>query len=315
MANVPKSLRLGRVMLIVRMVATLVVIAPQWAAATGSHPVLELETGGHMATVRELIITPDSKFLISGGDDKTIRIIDLANGQTVRILRGASGEGDHGKILAMALSPDGETLAVGGQLRRAGSGAEPIRLLDLATGAVKTLLEGHKDQVLSLAFSADGATLLSGSVDDTAILWSLADSRPMLRLTGHGGDVNAAAFTREGARIVTGTGSVIESGVIVVRDGLIEAVGGDGLEIPFDAQVIDGKGLVAYPGFVDAGNDAGIDAELEKKRKENPPGGYADAAKDVVPDMPRENRRGVFADVESLTRDRPRPGPRDGRAP
>jgi len=107
-------------------------------------------------------------------------------------------------------------------------------------------------------------------------------------------------YALKGARVVTGAGSPIEKGVVVVRDGLVQAVGAEGsVEIPFDATVIDGSGLVVYPGFVDAGTDAGVDAELEKKRKENAPGGAADAVRDVIPEMPRDNRHGIFADVEA----------------
>ena len=39
---------------------------------------------------------------------------------------------------------------------------------------------------------------------------------------------------------------------MVVRDGVIVAVGPvDRVEVPFDAEVIEGKGMVVYPGFID----------------------------------------------------------------
>src|ERR1044072_948842 len=59
------------------------------------------------------------------------------------------------------------------------------------------------------------------------------------------------------ARIVTGTGSVIEKGTIVVRDGLIAQVG-ESVTPPADARVIDGSGLTIYPGFFDANSNIGI---------------------------------------------------------
>jgi len=52
------------------------------------------------------------------------------------------------------------------------------------------------------------------------------------------------------ARIVTLTGPPIEKGNIVIRDGLIEAVGA-AIPIPKDAEVIDGTKLTVYPGFMD----------------------------------------------------------------
>lgn len=77
--------------------------------------------------------------------------------------------------------------------------------------------------------------------------------------------INAAAlaqirtdtFAITGARIVTVSGAPIERGIIVVRNGLIEAVGADA-KIPPDARMIDGAGLTVYPGFFDAYTNLGL---------------------------------------------------------
>jgi hypothetical protein len=53
------------------------------------------------------------------------------------------------------------------------------------------------------------------------------------------------------AKIVTVSGPVIAKGTVVVRNGLIEAVG-DNVQAPADALVIDGEGLTVYPGLIDA---------------------------------------------------------------
>ncbi len=52
-------------------------------------------------------------------------------------------------------------------------------------------------------------------------------------------------------RIVTQAGPPIEKGTVVIRDGLIEAVGSD-VPVPADAEVIDGSALTVYPGLIDA---------------------------------------------------------------
>lgn len=59
------------------------------------------------------------------------------------------------------------------------------------------------------------------------------------------------------ARIVTVSGGTIERGTVVVRDGLIEAVGAD-VKTPADAKVFDGSGMTVYPGFFDAHTNLGI---------------------------------------------------------
>ncbi len=62
-----------------------------------------------------------------------------------------------------------------------------------------------------------------------------------------------------GARVVTGPGQVLEGGTVVVRDGIITAVGRN-LSAPAGARVWDLKGLTIYPGFIDAHADLGMDA-------------------------------------------------------
>ena len=59
------------------------------------------------------------------------------------------------------------------------------------------------------------------------------------------------------ARIVTVSGSEIENGTIVIRNGKIEAVGAN-VSVPAGAQQIDARGLVVYPGMIDAGTSLGL---------------------------------------------------------
>ena len=54
-----------------------------------------------------------------------------------------------------------------------------------------------------------------------------------------------------GARIVTAPGQVIEHGTVVMRDGVITAVGA-GITVPADARVWEGDSLTVYPGLIDA---------------------------------------------------------------
>lgn len=69
----------------------------------------------------------------------------------------------------------------------------------------------------------------------------------------------ATPYAIRGAKIVPVVGAEIASGNIVLRNGLIEAVGASAA-IPDDAITIDGAGLIVYPGLIDMGNAAAIDA-------------------------------------------------------
>ena len=64
------------------------------------------------------------------------------------------------------------------------------------------------------------------------------------------GQPQPTAMAIRNAKIVTVSGPVIAKGTVVVRNGLIEAVG-DNVQVPADALVIDGEGLTVYPGLVD----------------------------------------------------------------
>jgi imidazolonepropionase-like amidohydrolase len=65
-------------------------------------------------------------------------------------------------------------------------------------------------------------------------------------------------YAIRGARIVTAAGAPIASGTLVIRNGIIEAVGAD-VQPPADAMVIDGAGMTVYPGLIDMGTAVGID--------------------------------------------------------
>ncbi len=99
-----------------------------------------------------------------------------------------------------------------------------------------------------------------------------------------------------GARIVTAAGAPIASGTIVLRGGLVEAVGAD-VAVPSDARVIDGAGLTVYPGLIDMGTTAGIELpraqapelrtseEAERWKRENILRPQLEAAEYVRPDV------------------------------
>ena len=66
-----------------------------------------------------------------------------------------------------------------------------------------------------------------------------------------------------GARIVPVTGDPIDGGTIVIDAGKIVAVGGPGLEVPADAEVVDAAGKWVLPGFIDAHTHLGVHEEAE----------------------------------------------------
>ncbi|MBP3955600.1 amidohydrolase family protein [Gemmata sp. G18] len=103
-------------------------------------------------------------------------------------------------------------------------------------------------------------------------------------------DLQPTAYAIRDTRVVTEAGTVLPKATVVIRDGLIAAVGPD-VAVPPDALVTEGKGLTVYPGFIDAGSTRGYDAALRRSLG-GPPAAEDTAADPLVATKP-DNRKGV----------------------
>ena len=124
----------------------------------------------------------------------------------------------------------------------------------------------------------------------TATRSAPADGRPGYR---------PAAYAIRGAKVVAwpGQGGTIEGGTVVVRDGVIEAVGpADKVAVPFDAEVLDGKGLVVYPGFLDAYTTLGTPSGAA--RSQTGPGRPASVSDYPLPRTPTDDRHGLTPEFQ-----------------
>ena len=132
-----------------------------WDPASGKERFLAF--AGHQARVAAVAITPDGKLTASSGED--IRLWETATGKPVRRLAAPA--------VALAISPDGKTLA--------SAGGRTLRLWDLETGK-----EIHKAQgprlLRAVAFSPDGKLLASGDEQATIRLWDPSTLKPIRQL-------------------------------------------------------------------------------------------------------------------------------------
>jgi WD40 repeat protein len=174
---------------------------------------LDLDTGGHSAQVTDLAFTPDGENIVSASNDKTIRIWDWQSGVTLRTIRGYLGNGSDGKIFAVAVSPDGKTVAAGGYFG-ASLGDKPpygdVRLFDFATGKMKAVLKAADYATYDLAFSPDGTILAAGGADGVVYLWRLDDKSVTgwtldKKLDADSWHIDKLAFVAAGTRLAATT--------------------------------------------------------------------------------------------------------------
>jgi WD40 repeat protein len=186
-------------------------------AATGD----ELRVlSGHQSSsthrgVRALAFHPEGKLLASGTWDG-IKLWDPATGQLVRTLVAPRGEWSSsvsslhsprstsapgawpGRILCLAFSPDGRTLAAGTETSRS------VQLWDPETGVLRRTIPVHKEAVAAVCFHPNGKEFATASFDGTAKRWNLADGKEVRTFTGHKGRVWSVQFAARGKVLVTG---------------------------------------------------------------------------------------------------------------
>ena len=137
-----------------------------WDAKTGRKVAEVSPPEG--ATVGMLALAADNTTAAAAWGNK-LNAFDLVGGKVLR-------EFDTGGLYASTapvFAPDGRTFAVG--FGDGGSfGPATIRVYEWATGRVVRSFKGHDAAAFSLAFSADGKTLASGSLDCTVLLWDVA---------------------------------------------------------------------------------------------------------------------------------------------
>ena len=149
-------------------------------------------------TLRPAIGAGDFHLAVASRDGQTLAVGEGNDGVSLRD-RAGLGPGRpiaaSTRATAAAFSDDGSELAIGGE-------DGTIRVVEVASGASRVTLMGHRQRINALAYAPDGLTLASVGEDGTARLWHVASGQELVTLERRPGALTSLAFSADGRLLV-----------------------------------------------------------------------------------------------------------------
>jgi WD40 repeat protein len=154
-----------------------------WDIARG-EPVQRMD--GHGDAILAMTLSPDRKWLVSGGRDQRVILWSLTDAKN-RVLAE-----DLGRVSALAVSPDSQRIA-------AGTSNGVIYLIAAKTGKVQLRIDSQAGAIEALSFAPDGTTLASAGLSNEILVWRTSSARLLRKLRNpRGKPVYSLAFSRKG---------------------------------------------------------------------------------------------------------------------
>jgi WD40 repeat protein len=199
-----------------------------WDSATGDA----IHTFSHPLDVNGLAVSEDGKWMLTGSDDKHMRLWDLAKYEEVKKfaahnnfcyacafapnrLYAASGSADKravvfelatGKVVreveqanavfVVMFSPDSKYLFT--------CGDNAAHMWDVTTGREEKKFEGTSGYITGMGLTPDGRRLVTGGEDKTVRVWDVGTGKESTRFAGNSGAITAVAVSQDGRRALTG---------------------------------------------------------------------------------------------------------------
>jgi WD40 repeat protein len=162
-------------------------------SALSSRPTLKHEFNGHQGAIWSFVFLHDNVHVVSGSRDDTMCKWDCDTG----LLVGEPWKGEGGCILALALSPNGRTIACGredGSVQRWKTDGEMI----------EHVWTGHSRNVRSLSWSPRGSHIASGSDDGTILIRKAESGEEVCSIKTNHDMIWSLAYSPSGDRIASG---------------------------------------------------------------------------------------------------------------
>jgi len=174
------------------------------AAEPTTWPLPRLETGMHTASITRTATDAAGRWAVTASEDKTARVWEVASGHQLAVLRPPQDVGDEGKLYAVALSPDGAVVAVGGWTGGDWDKEVAIYLFDRTSGQLLRRLPGLPNVVHHLAFSPDGRWLAASLGGANGVrIFEATRGEETGRDAAYGADSYSVHFSPDGRRLLT----------------------------------------------------------------------------------------------------------------
>ena len=147
---------------------------------------------GHSSRVTAVAWSQKGTHVASASYDKTVRVWDAANGNSVIIYRG-----HWDRVQVVSLSPDGTRVASGGD-------DGTVQVWEVTTGNPIYTWRGHSQPVSAIAWSPDGKRIASAGSDKTVQIWDAYNGGNVFTYRSHSGGLHALAWSPDGKRIASG---------------------------------------------------------------------------------------------------------------
>jgi WD40 repeat protein len=168
-----------------------------WDVATGTAlhamSVPDTEATDQSFSFSSVAFSPNSKQIVSGHSDCTVRLWDVVTGSQHRVMKGHTG-----RVTCVAFSPDGTIIV-------SGSGDCTLCIWDVGTGDEQQVMTGHTDEVHSLAFAPNGQTIVTASEDGTLRVWDVLTGTELRAMECDNDSLFCLAFSPDGATIASGS--------------------------------------------------------------------------------------------------------------
>lgn len=151
------------------------------------------------AHVTAVAVSPDQRFIVTGGEDGFARIWDIDRGVLLR-----TSEHEH-SIYSMTISPDGRHLLCGSKRTPGERYPGVVWVWDFELGVLLKTLSGHMGHVTAITMTADSKYILSGDQHGSVYLWDLETGTLLKTMSGHNAPILTIHVSHDGQHVITGS--------------------------------------------------------------------------------------------------------------